>query len=310
LGFGAAQVDKKFFVIHGASGGPFDHVDTVYDYHFTLCGARPPTPLNCMGSPDIFRAPAYQIARKKQDNPDVEEPGTLRNCAAIGSGERGDWTYRLIDKDDPSAGVQIDYTGGQECHKRTVVKTKTETGRDKRVVKWIPTPRTTTIRMTCNPGGPEPSREKKDRDGNVGRLVGETQTVHASEDDMCHYTLTWESPYGCPINKKIRSVSDRRASDPVFTSDSSGFHVRTRGKQGFLSKLLKLLTFVFFCVLGLVGVQMFRHRKWMKIILPQMTDKSRLQQKLARKKFVKLITTLDTKTAKRMAPNGGTRALV
>ena len=30
------QIDKKFYVIYGAAGGPFDHVDVSYDYHFTL----------------------------------------------------------------------------------------------------------------------------------------------------------------------------------------------------------------------------------------------------------------------------------
>ena len=43
------------------SVGPFDHVDMEYDYHFTLCGSTPPTPFECMGNNDIFRAPVYQV---------------------------------------------------------------------------------------------------------------------------------------------------------------------------------------------------------------------------------------------------------
>ena len=129
--FDKPKVDRKFYVIYGAAGGPFDHVDVVYDYHFTLCGVTPPTPLNCLGSPDIFRAPAYQIARRKSDEReegeqqyqrDVEAPDTMKNCNAIGSGDRADWTFSLIDKNEPSVGVQLDYKNGQECFKRTVVR--------------------------------------------------------------------------------------------------------------------------------------------------------------------------------------------
>ena len=57
------KAERKFFTIQGASGGPFDHVDMVYDYHFTLCGSVPPTPFDCFGGETIFRAPAYQVSR-------------------------------------------------------------------------------------------------------------------------------------------------------------------------------------------------------------------------------------------------------
>ena len=63
-------------------------------------------------------------------------------------------------------------------------------------------------------------------------------------------------------------------------------------------------------VASLVGVQMFRHRKWMRILLPQMADKNRVQQKLARKKFFRLMRTFEsTQTGRHVAPSGA-RALV
>lgn len=357
------MLDKKFFVIYGASGGPFDHVDTVYDYHFTLCGALPPVPLNCLGSTDIFKAPAYQIARQKPKEKageealyppaDPDEGQVIQNCHAIGShqGTEGPWTYSLIDKDDPSAGIQIDYKGGQECFKRTVVKTKLETGRDKREVKWLPTPRSTTIKLTCNPQSKTPTHtrqlrarilllimiqpiyarvrltltnilshssaatsfphgQKKDKHGNIQRLVGRTQTVHATEDEMCHYELTWESPYGCPTNKPIKSYRDRRDDDIVFTEDGGGFHRSTRGdarRATFLGTLLKTFFFLLIC-LGLgIGVQMARHHQWMPVILPQLFDNNRLQRKIAWKKFTKLMTTIDTSKTNRRVPSGAGR---
>lgn len=301
-------IDKKFYVIYGAAGGPFDHVDVSYDYHFTLCGADPPTPLSCLGTPDIFRAAAYQIARKKRDEGEEwrvgEDEGDIQNCVAIGSGDRADWTFSLIDKDDPSAGVQIDYTNGQECMKRTVVKKKTETGREKRVVEWVSTPRSTTIKMVCNPDA-RADGERKDKAGNTGRLAGSTQTVHAREDEMCHYTLEWESPHGCPINKPIRSRAAQRDDDLVVTSDASGFHMQSRreaSRGGFFGFLFRVFWICFWGAGALAAVQVYRHWRWMKVLVPQMAHKNRLQQKLARKKFFKLMTTFDNTSAKRAVP--------
>lgn len=244
-------------------------------------------------------------AKKAKTYEAQPEKGTLRNCVAIGrAGEGNPWTYSLINKDDPSYGVQIDYEGGEECLKRTVVRTKTESGRDKREVQWIPTPRSTTIKFTCNPKAMtlERSGESKAQ-GNIERIIGNTQSIHAVEDDMCHYTLTWESPYGCPTNKKI--TKDRRGGDVVFTQDAKGFHSTTRNqarKSMFLASFFKFILFVLLCGGAGVGVQMFRHWRWMKIILPQMSDPNPIQQKLARKKFVKLILTFGT--ARKIAPSG------
>ena len=103
-------------------------------------------------------------AKKAKTYEAQPEKGTLRNCVAIGrAGEGNPWTYSLINKDDPSYGVQIDYEGGEECLKRTVVRTKTESGRDKREVQWIPTPRSTTIKFTCNPKAMTLERSGEDR---------------------------------------------------------------------------------------------------------------------------------------------------
>ena len=75
-----------------------------------------------------------------------------------------------------------------------VAKTKTETGREKREVKWVPTPRSTTIKMTCNPYSKsvDQSGESKMK-GNIERVIGKTQSIHAVEDEMCHYTLSKSS---------------------------------------------------------------------------------------------------------------------
>jgi hypothetical protein len=312
------EKSRKFFAIKGASGGPFDHVDMEYDYHFTLCGSTPPTPFECMGNSDIFRAPVYQIVKKKKkekgqkevasdnnrDSPGkVDADDVIKNCFAIGSGDRSSWTFSLIKKDEPSAGIQIDYSDGQECFKRVVQKTKTETGREKREVKWVPTPRSTTIKMTCNP-------YQKDTDmtldgkksGNIERVIGKTQSIHAVEDEMCHYTLTWESPFGCPTNKKIKSLADE---DVIFTEDARGVHKRSRAaakRGGFLRTVWNLFLFVFLSGSLAVGIQVFRHWKWMKIVLPQTMDSNPVQKKLARKKFVKLLMTFNE--GKHLAPGG------
>lgn len=139
-----------------------------------------------------------EVAANRDSKDQTDADNVIKNCYAIGSGDRGSWTFSLIKKDEPSAGIQIDYTDGQECFKRVVQKTKTETGREKREVKWVPTPRSTTIKMTCNP-------YNKDTDitldgkksGNIERVIGKTQSIHAVEDEMCHYTLsksmsTWD----------------------------------------------------------------------------------------------------------------------
>ena len=318
---------RKFFVINGASGGPFDHVDMEYDYHFSLCGVTPPTPFECqMGNSGIFRAPAYQVVKKKDKTKGRQEAQAtskqqgksntlsfdgdmdkvIRNCYAIGSGDRGSWTFSLINKDDPSVGVQLDYKDGQECFKRVVERRKTETGREKREVKWVPTPRSTTIKMTCNPYSKDLDQSGENKmKGNIERVVGRTQSIHAVEDEMCHYTLTWESPYGCPTNKKIRSVEDRRGEEVLFTEDASGVHKRTRRtmKRGkFLQSVWNLFMFIFLSVSVVVGIQVFRHWKWMKIVIPQTMDTNPIQKKLARKKFVKLIMTFGE--AKQLAPGG------
>jgi len=311
------KYNKKMFVIEGASGGPFDHVDRVYDYHFALCGATPPQPLDCMGSDNLVKSPVYQITRRKDISEEAKkeqtyktepEKDTMHNCLALGSGDPDSWTYSLINKNDPSYGIQIDYKDGQECLKRTVVRTRTDTGREKREVKWIPTPRSTTIKMTCNPQTMnfDQTGESK-QSGDISRIVGQTQTVHAVEDDMCHYTLTWDSPYGCPTNKKIRSVADRANDDTVVTQDASGRYQRTTRRKAnqsqFMSTVVKLGFFMLLAAAAVVGIQVWRHWKWMRIILPQMSDPNPMQQRLARKKFLKLIQTFGN-PKQGMAPSG------
>ena len=108
-----------------------------------------------------------------------EEERLNHNCYALGS--QIDWTYSLIDDSRPGKGLAIHYKGGQECYKRVVEKTKTEGGRQKREVKWVPTPRSTTLLLRCSTTS-RTGREAFERTMGKG--------ARASEVHACTHTHT------------------------------------------------------------------------------------------------------------------------
>mmetsp|Transcript_2105 Transcript_2105/g.4759 ORF Transcript_2105/g.4759 Transcript_2105/m.4759 type:complete len:439 (+) Transcript_2105:900-2216(+) len=65
-----------------------------------------------------------------------------------------------------------------------------------------------------------------------------------------------------------------------------------------LKKYIVWLRYTLLGLLGFVGIQMFRHRKRMKVLLPQMVSESHVQKKLARTMFAKVILDVRDKPQK------------
>jgi len=284
---------KGMLIVRGATGGAFDHSHMRYEYHFTLCGdVGPPIPFDCMGNKDITRSPVYQIVAPQAPDKSAgaldewdEEERLNHNCYALGS--QIDWTYSLIDDSRPGKGLAIHYKGGQECYKRVVEKTKTEGGRQKREVKWVPTPRSTTLLLRCSTTS-RTGREAFERTMGKG--------ARASEDDMCHYTIEWDTPAACPSNLPSFPVEGEDDGEEVIYEDASGPHRTTRGavkRTQVYGKVVAALVMLGVMAAVVLAVQIYRFRTWMRVIIPQMSDSNPVQKRIARKKFVKLIFSVD-----------------
>jgi len=125
-----------------------DSVERNYSYVFNVCDpvGHLPSPL-CPGQEQL--APAYQIS----------EDGGF--CYKLGN-PTYDIKWALLDEADPTAGVAITYTGGDECAEKLF--------------------RQLTVKFQC-------STELGMSPFSMERVI----------EDKCHYSLTVNTVFGCPV---------------------------------------------------------------------------------------------------------------
>ena len=149
-----------------------------YDYLVNFCGDVTPPPIvaklcaNTTGAKgDIpfwstAKSPAFQYWHDKSEchrlaSPYVPAPGSKAKPATA--------TMALMDEDNPAAGIKLTFLNGDGCG-------KTE-GFDVRIRRDLE------VNIRCSPSDTTPVPAEVD---------------HVYEYQMCHYSFTFDSEYGCP----------------------------------------------------------------------------------------------------------------
>jgi hypothetical protein len=130
-----------------------DSVERNYSYVFNVCDkvGHSPDPL-CNPKPNEPLAPAYQISEDEF-------------CYRLGEkADNMDWL--LVDEDDPTVGVSVTYTGGDECPEKLSRKL--------------------TVKFLCST--------------ELGMSPFSMETV---TENKCHYSLTVNTVFGCPMECHI-----------------------------------------------------------------------------------------------------------
>eukprot|EP01051_Picozoa_sp_SAG22_P007225 SAG22_NODE_500_length_9715_cov_29.986793_8_plen_382_part_00 len=153
----------------------------------------------CEGKPP---AAVYQIFR------DSLSPA----CFALGSSAAMEWA--LLDQDDPNKGLSLTYSGGEICNKRIETPGEPPAPDEQEpppppppenpdeppppppyvyvepVVAWEEIPRKVTLNLTCDP----------DQGDDMASVIAMAGKVHASEPEMCEYTIVWPTRLACPTS--------------------------------------------------------------------------------------------------------------
>ena len=167
------------------------------------------------------------------------------------------------------------------------------------------------------------------------REVSATTGASVMETEMCNYELRWKTPYGCPVAIDGKYDSWRRAqrkelakerfppspkdkatpSKKSASSPLSGDRRRDPGRYGdqgpasdegrsWLGFFWVCIWNFFFwgvlCVLLAGGVQMYRKRSRMRLILPQLFEKNRRHRAVATKRFLSVMMEKDGRPSGRI----------
>ena len=320
---------RQFFNLINVKGGPHDEPNKLYDYLIGHVGFdRGALPRECQEKYGLKhkRGAAYQISHPRHDHEgagradedysyDYEDVKEARVCTMLGKAEG--WKWRMVNQLDPEAGVQIHYTGGEECMKRVQRSELNSRGKKRTRTSWEPATRNTTITFKCNPnshfleslrGKPFSSRQAKNF---LKRDVPKSRAIQVNEPDMCHYELTWETPYGCPttvdkrrwanyqrVHKKQKKEALKKASASSWFGSGKGRDAPAPDveapRRTVLGMLFKLVFYaVAFLAVG-VAVQVFRKKQRMRIIIPQLFDATnKRSRQIALKRFVQVVLEQD-----------------
>ena len=359
---------ERFFEFRGVKGGPRDLPHMYYDYYvgfggFSEGSSLLPVPCasvveaytsNGGAAPSAFQMTAPRKAKGAGSQAEFEADEEETSCLALGSSEG--WSFRMIDELTAEAGIQIQYTGGQECLKRVVTpresqgKTKAGRTRKRMVTSWVPAPRNFTITLECGVSrqvgtkhDPQPGEmdalmypiDSIEAQDFMQREVSATTGASVMETEMCNYELRWKTPYGCPVAIDGKYDSWRRAQRrelakerfPPSPKDKAtpkkksapsprgGDRGSSRGRYGdqghaggegrswlgfFWVCIWKFLFWSVLCVVLAGGVQMYRKRSRMRLILPQLFEKNRRHRAVATKRFLSVMMGKDGRPSGRI----------
>ena len=224
-------------------------------------------------------------------------------------------------------------------HQPRTTNNKGKGTRKRMVTSWVPAPRNFTITLECGASrqvgekhDPEPGEmdtlvyplDSIEAQEFMERNVDATTGATVMETEMCNYELRWKTPYGCPVEvpstydrwrrserkklaqERFGSSADRQqvnTPQPAPTPRSSG-----RGGGGesrswagfFLACMWKVLLWGTLCVLAAGGVQMYRKRSRMRLILPQLFEKNRRHRAVATKRFLSVMMEKDGRPSGRI----------
>jgi hypothetical protein len=162
------------------------------------------------------------------------------------------------------------------------------------------------------------------------RNVDATTGATVMETEMCNYELRWKTPYGCPVsvpstydnwrkserrmlaNERFGSSTNQQRVDPPKSAPTPRSRESRRSSGGggggesrswagfFLACVWKSIFWGTLCVLAAVGVQMYRKRSRMRLILPQLFEKNRRHRAVATKRFLSVIMEKDGRPSGRI----------
>lgn len=151
--------------------------------------------------------PVHRAARPAPEPTECHALGSLRNA-----------TFGLISPAKPELGLELRYAGGDDCLKRVLKKREGgASGASASAlpeVTWVPTPRTLTLRLRCDPlapGGIDPF--------DPASAMQLARRVRFVEAEMCEYEADWPTSAACPTLKPavaaVVAAKARRAVLPA-----------------------------------------------------------------------------------------------
>ena len=161
------------------------------------------------------------------------------------------------------------------------------------------------------------------------RDVDATTGATVMETEMCNYELRWKTPYGCPVsvplsydkwrkserrklaNERFGSSTNQQTVDPPKSAPTPRSRESRRSSGGgggesrswagyFLACVWKSILWGTLCVLAAAGVQMYRKRSRMRLILPQLFEKNRRHRAVATKRFLSVMMEKDGRPSGRI----------
>ena len=134
-------------------------------------------------------------------------------CHALGSLDNVTWG--LIVPGKPELGLELRYSGGDNCLKRVVKKRQAGDPPPTSAlpeVSWVPVPRQLTLRMRCDPAAPA-AIDPFD----PAAVMQLARRVRIVEAEMCVYEAEWPTAAACPTMKpRVAAVVAAKARRAVF----------------------------------------------------------------------------------------------
>jgi hypothetical protein len=218
-----------------------------------------------------------EVGKVKQLHRSARPPPEAKECHALGGLTNVTWS--VITPRAPSHGVAITFHGGDTCLKRVVTRAPPPPpppGRGKRddkkkrssswrgdsdttdddtaryssnsVVSWVPTPRSLTLHIRCDPTDTGPT--------DFASFLQLTRRVRVVEAEMCEYVVEWPSKLGC-------GTPGRRSVVSVVVHLIFGF--------ASLFRPTRLLSLLMLAAIGVVATQVMRQRHALAVLWPALT---------------------------------------
>ena len=134
-------------------------------------------------------------------------------CHALGSLDNVTWG--LIVPGKPELGLELRYSGGDNCLKRVVKKRQPGDPPPTSAlpeVSWVPVPRQLTLRFRCDPAAPA-AIDPFD----PAAVMQLARRVRIVEAEMCVYEAEWPTAAACPTMKpRVAAVVAAKARRAVF----------------------------------------------------------------------------------------------
>lgn len=258
--FEASKVFNESFVMENIKGGQFDSKSTTYNYYIGFCQDIQNIPDECKvaeidnavdnshlkGAGDVFEETSSEGSSLKNINVGAVyqiDTGENPNCHKLGSVSE-QWSYDFLDHRRPINGIRLSYYTGDKCRKRTTNYDKT-TGTK---VEWVEEHRRVNLNIRCNKGMGSLKLSEPYDDETARNLFKISKRASVSEKEVCVYNINIPSVYGCPIDRYGHEESESFVTYAI----------------GVFETIVWIVTFAVVCF---CGVQLFRHRRRVSLLV-------------------------------------------